>query len=119
MIANVPPETTGQSYPPPTRTIHSVGLSLRRNFAWTFAGNVIYAACQWAVLVVIAKLTTPADVGQFALGLAVTAPILIFANQGLRDVQATDAKRSFVFRQYLPYRLASVTLALLIIAGLT
>jgi hypothetical protein len=27
-------------------------LSPRRNFAWTFAGNVVYAASSWAMLVV-------------------------------------------------------------------
>ena len=30
-------------------------LSLRVNFAWTLAGTVVYAACQWGVLVVLAK----------------------------------------------------------------
>jgi O-antigen/teichoic acid export membrane protein len=94
-------------------------LSLRRNFAWTFAGNAIYAACQWAVLVVIAKMTSPAELGQFALSLAITAPILIFANQGLRDLQATDARRHFQFRDYLRYRLLSVLVALALILALT
>ena len=30
--------------------------SLRSNFAWTFAGNSIYGACQWGVMSLIAKL---------------------------------------------------------------
>jgi O-antigen/teichoic acid export membrane protein len=94
------------------------GLSLRHNFAWTFAGNVIYAACQWAILVVIAKTMPPAALGQFALGLAVTAPILIFAYQGLRELQATDARHQFEFRDYFRFRLLSATLALIIIACL-
>lgn len=102
-----------------TTSVKLGGLSLRRNFTWTFAGNLIYAACQWAVLVVIAKMTTPAAVGQFALGLAITAPILIFAAQGLRDLQATDAHQHFEFRHYLGYRLVSVTLALVGIVVLT
>ena len=28
------------------------GLSLRRNFSWNLVGNVIYAGCQWGMLVV-------------------------------------------------------------------
>ncbi|NLE39325.1 MAG: hypothetical protein GX621_14995, partial [Pirellulaceae bacterium] len=31
-------------------------LSLRRNFSWTLAGNLVNAACQWGVIVVLAKL---------------------------------------------------------------
>jgi hypothetical protein len=31
-------------------------LSLRRNFSWTLAGNVVYAGCQWGMLVALAKL---------------------------------------------------------------
>jgi polysaccharide biosynthesis protein PslG len=31
-------------------------LTLRRNFSWTFIGNVVYTACQWGMLVVLAKL---------------------------------------------------------------
>jgi hypothetical protein len=49
------------------------GLSLRKNFSWTFVGNVVYAACQWGILVALAKLGTPEMVGQFTLGLAVAA----------------------------------------------
>jgi len=51
-------------------------LTLRRNFSWTLLGNVVYAGCQWAMLVVLAKLGTPEMVGQFAL--VVTAPIVLY-----------------------------------------
>ena len=47
-------------------------LTLRRNFSWTFAGNAVYAACQWGMLVVLAKLGSPEMIGQFTLGLAVS-----------------------------------------------
>src|SRR2546425_157717 len=66
--------------------------SLRANFSWTLAGNVVYAACQWGMLIVLARLGSPTMLGQFALGLAVTTPVIIFANLQLRAVQTTDAK---------------------------
>jgi O-antigen/teichoic acid export membrane protein len=91
-------------------------LTLRRNFSWTFIGNGIYAACQWGMLVVLAKLGTPEMVGQFTLGLAVTAPIILFTNLQLRAVQATDAKQKYIFRDYLGMRLFSTTVGLLVIA---
>ena len=65
------------------------GLSLPRNLAWTLAGNVVYLASQWAMLVVLAKLGSPELVGQLAPDLHVTTPIFLFANLRLRAVQAT------------------------------
>lgn len=91
-------------------------LSLRRNFSWTFAGNLVYAASQWGILVVIARLGTPEMVGQFALALAVTAPVVMFANLQLRAVQATDARRAYDFSDYLGLRLLTTAAALALIA---
>jgi len=90
-------------------------LSLRRNFGWTLAGNLIYSGCQWVSLIVIAKVMNAVAVGQFALALAITAPIMIFANQGLTSLQATDAKGEFTFSQYFRYRFFTTTLALVVI----
>ncbi|HEY3296729.1 MAG TPA: lipopolysaccharide biosynthesis protein [bacterium] len=92
-------------------------LSLRANFAWTLSGNVVYAGCQWGMLVALAKLGTPEWVGQFALGLAVTAPVLLFANLQLRSVQATDVEDQYRFGHFLALRLLMLGLAVLCIAG--
>jgi O-antigen/teichoic acid export membrane protein len=94
-------------------------LTLRRNFSWTFIGNVVYAACQWGMLVVLAKLGSPEMVGQFTLGLAVTAPVIMFANLQLRAVQATDARHEYIFEDYLGLRLITTGLGILIILGIT
>jgi O-antigen/teichoic acid export membrane protein len=92
-------------------------LSLRMNFSWNFIGNIIYAGCQWGILVVMARLTSPEMVGRFALGLAITAPIFLFCELQLRGVQATDARDDFTLGQYLALRLFMVLLALIVIAG--
>lgn len=93
-------------------------LSLRQNFSWTMVGNVIYAACQWGVLVVLAKLGTPETVGQFTLGLAITAPIILFSNLQLRAIQATDVHQNYRFSEYLQLRLITTAIAMVIIVGL-
>ncbi len=54
--------------------------------------------------------------GQFALGLAVCAPVFMFANLHLRSVQATDVKHDFTFGHYLGLRLITTPLALSAIA---
>ncbi len=94
------------------------GLSLRRNFSWTLVGNIIYAGCQWAMLMLIAKIGNPEMVGRFALGLAITAPIIMFSNLDLRVVQATDAREDYTFRSYLALRVITTSLATLVIVGI-
>ncbi|MDF5725989.1 MAG: oligosaccharide flippase family protein [Rhizonema sp. PD37] len=94
-------------------------LSLRRNFSWTFVGNIVYAGCQWGMLAVLAKLGTPEMVGRFTLGFAITAPIILFSNLNLRAVQATDAKQQYRFEDYLALRLITTLLAAVFIVGLT
>jgi len=93
-------------------------LALRRNLSWSLTGNGVYALTQWGMVVVLAKLGTPKMVGQFALGLAVTAPVIMFTNLNLQVVQATDARNHYRFQDYLSLRLITTTVALLLILGL-
>jgi O-antigen/teichoic acid export membrane protein len=90
-------------------------LTLRMNFLWTLTGNVVYAACQWGILVVLAKLGTPQMIGEFALALAITAPIVIGAGLSLRSLQATDAELEYEFRDYLSLRVLAMGVAMLVI----
>ena len=69
------------------------------------------------MLIVLTKLGSPELVGQFALGLAITAPIMIFADMRLRAVQVADARNEYKFGDYLSLRMGTTALALLVIAG--
>ena len=92
--------------------------SLGSNFSWIFTGNIIYALCQWVMLSVLAKLGSAAIVGQFALGLAIAAPVFMFTNLQLRAVQATDAHSEYSFADYFTLRFVASSIALVLIAGL-
>ena len=94
-------------------------LTLKRNFSWTFVGNAVYAACQWGMLVVLAKLGSPEMVGEFALGLTIAAPVFMFTNLQLRHIQATDAKQQYLFSDYFSLRLISTTVGLFSIGIIT
>ena len=94
----------------------AAGLSLRANFSWTCLGQFVYGGCQWAMLAVLAKFGSAEMLGLFSLGLAVTAPFIIFSMLQLRSVQATDANYEFEFGHYLALRLGTSALALLLIA---
>lgn len=87
-----------------------------RNFSWVFMGNVVYAASQWLIVTITAKLGTPSMVGYYSLGLAVTAPIMMGARIGLRNIQATDPEDEFSFDEYLLVRVVTTSLALVVIA---
>src|SRR5947199_9712010 len=93
--------------------------ALRRNVAWALVGNLGYSACQWGVLVCMAKLGTETDVGRFALGLALTAPIITLTNLNLRLVQSTDAREAYPFSTYMSARLIRTLLGPAAIAAMT
>jgi O-antigen/teichoic acid export membrane protein len=102
----------------PLTATRSAIPSLRANFAWTFAGNVLYGACQWGMLSVLAKLGNASIVGQFTLGLAVAAPVFMFTNLQLRAVQATDVSAETGFANYFTLRLLATLLGLIVIVAL-
>ena len=69
-------------------------------------------------IVALAKLGSSSMVGQFSLGLAIAAPVLMFTNLNLRAVQATDAQRTYSFGEYLRLRIAMTLAGLAVIAGI-
>jgi O-antigen/teichoic acid export membrane protein len=94
-------------------------LSLQQNFAWTTVGNAAYSACQWALVCLLAKLGSPEIVGQYALGLAVTTPVLMLGQLNLRAVLATDVAEKHTVRDYCGLRLTVTVLSLMAIAAIT
>ncbi|MCC6264005.1 MAG: lipopolysaccharide biosynthesis protein [Bryobacterales bacterium] len=106
------PQTAAPPMPAPASS------SLRGDFAWTFAGNAVYAAGQWAVLSLFAKLGSAQMLGQYALALAVAAPVAMLAHLNLRSVLATDTGGKHPFGDYLALRLTVTALGLGTIATL-
>jgi len=83
----------------------------KANFLWMMLANGVYAACQWGMLIVLAKLGSPEIVGQFALATAIISPVIMVTNMQLRGVQATDAKKEYFLSDYLMLRVLSTTIA--------
>lgn len=86
--------------------------SLRSSFAWTFAGNGIYAAGQWAILSLFAKLGSDEMLGEYALAIAITSPVMMLSHLNLRAVLATDMVQKHPFGDYLAVRLAATAVGL-------
>ena len=93
-------------------------VPLRVNFAWTSVGHATYAACQWAMVSALAKLGSVELVGQYALGLAATAPVLMLAQLNLRSVLATDPEFEGRFDDYRDLRVLTLAVAGAVIAGI-
>ena len=91
---------------------------LRVSFSWTLTGNLTYALCQFVMLSVLAKLGNASIVGQYALALAIAAPVFMLTNLQLRAVQATDARHEYAFADYFTLRTISTLLGLLLIVGI-
>lgn len=96
----------------------AANAAFNRNISWAVAGNVFYAICQWAVLIVYARFAGTAELGEFTFGVAVTAPVVMLLNMQLRTVQASDAREEFGCQQYLGLRLSTSICALGLIAVL-
>jgi O-antigen/teichoic acid export membrane protein len=90
-------------------------LSVRRNFSWVMAAKLVTAACGWGRLVLLAHVASQAAIGQVVLAFAVCNPIAAFADLGLSDSLATDARREFRFGDYLGLRLCTSWLSLAVI----
>jgi O-antigen/teichoic acid export membrane protein len=76
-------------------------LPLTANIVWSLSGNVVYALCQWGILVIIAKIGSPEQVGQFVLGLTIAAPIYGLFYFELRNILASDGSGRFAFCDFL------------------
>lgn len=85
---------------------------MRANISWAFAGNSVYAGCQWMVFVLLVRSLDLGQAGQFAYWIAVTGPIFVLANLRLRNLVATADDSLFDFSDYLNARLLTTTAAI-------
>jgi O-antigen/teichoic acid export membrane protein len=90
---------------------------LRTSFGWALAGNGVSAACQWGLLVVVARLGSLEMLGQMALAVAIVSPVSTFTNLSLRAILITDWKGEFTYDEYVGQRLLSTLVSLLVIVG--
>lgn len=93
--------------------------SLTADFSWTFVGNAVYAAGQFAMLMLLTKLVRPEQVGQYALGMALVYPAMMLANMQLRSVMNSSVNDRAQFGHYLSLRLLTTFAAFAVIFGIT
>lgn len=94
--------------------------SFIEKFSWTFLSNILYAASQFLILSIIAKVGGPKEVGIFTLSMAIVSPVFLLLNVKLRSVLLTDQKIDNTFIDYFNLRnwTNSISLLLIIIIAL-
>ncbi len=93
--------------------------SLRANAQWMLAGNITYGACQWLMMIVVARLGSSETVGLFSLASAITVPIIALIGLDLRTVQATDQSNQYRFEDFFTLRITTLVLSMLAIMAVT
>lgn len=99
-------------------TARARGLGLKKNFGWALFGNIVYQASKWLILIIMTKLLGVADVGRFALALAICTPVTTLSGLNLRIVQVTDVRENYKFGQFLALQIAMSSLSVLSIIAL-
>jgi O-antigen/teichoic acid export membrane protein len=85
------------------------------NFSWVLTGRIAYCACQWGILIALARLCGATAVGQWGLALAVTTPVFTFFDFKLRWLIATDANKKYEIADYVGFRILTVAAAFLLV----
>lgn len=75
-------------------------VSMKRNIVSMTLGNGLFSAAQWGILMVLARLSGPADVGYYSYALALVGTIMIASQLALRNVYVTDAANQYPFPYY-------------------
>lgn len=85
----------------------------RSNAIWSLVANIAYAASQWVLLVVLARLSDARTLGAFSLALAIAAPVFMATNMRLRFVQSADFSCRWAFADFLKIRIGASGIGIL------
>ncbi len=97
---------------------NGVRVSARERVFWGTAGNIVYSAAQFLIIVLLAQESGVEGVGHFSFALALTSPVLVFASLNLRLRQSVDVIDQYRFREYLLARLTGLAIGNVLILGI-
>lgn len=91
-------------------------LSWAKTTAWLLSATVLRNVGLIVILIMLARLTDAETVGQYAIALAITTPIFVMGQLGLKNVYLT-MRRDLRFRSYLAIQIVMAFLAILVSIG--
>lgn len=88
---------------------------MKKNQALIITGNLVYLAAQWALSVIVVRLSDDYYMaGLLGLALTITNVFYIIACYGMRSFQVSDVQRIFSDQCYMLSRVITVTIALIV-----
>ncbi|WP_035880201.1 hypothetical protein, partial [Cryobacterium sp. MLB-32] len=81
-------------------TAKTADFSWAKTTTWLLSATVLRNVGLIVILIMLARLTNSETVGQYAIALAITTPIFVMGQLGLKNVYLT-MHRDFRFRSYL------------------
>jgi O-antigen/teichoic acid export membrane protein len=89
--------------------------SLKANFVFALAGNLLYTISQYLILTLLIKNFSSGEVGSYLYAISFVSPIVIPFDMQLRSFYVTEKKDGLSFHDYQGFRLVSNAVALLVI----
>ncbi|MFV5508746.1 polysaccharide biosynthesis C-terminal domain-containing protein [Acinetobacter sp. 197] len=91
-------------------------LNILNRAKWLLGGNLIFSLSQWLIMIMIARLASKENLGQYALALAIVLPIYALTNLQLRPLFILDdnGKRKYNYSNFYYLRLLSSFIGILI-----
>jgi len=87
-------------------------LSLRRNIGYAMIGKIYYAATQFLIIALTARLGTQSDVGALTLASAIVTPLYFLTGMGMQTVLTVDDLNRYSRADYVGLRFIGGFLAL-------
>lgn len=92
------------------------GLAWLKTTSWLLLANVFRNLGLIAILILLARYTSAEDVGHYSLSLAITTPIFVLAEFGMRTVYLTLHK-DYRFSSFLTVRIIMLSVAFVVSVG--
>lgn len=84
-------------------------LHILNKAKWLLGGNLIFSLSQWLIMIMIARLTSKENLGQYALALAIVLPVYAVTNLQLRPLFILDdnGNKHYTYSNFYYLRLLS------------
>lgn len=91
-------------------------LNILNRAKWLLGGNLIFSLSQWLIMIMVARLASKENLGQYALALAIVLPIYALTNLQLRPLFILDdnGNKKYNYSNFYYLRLLSSFIGFLI-----
>lgn len=94
------------------------GLSIRQNMLWNSAGSIVSLGCQWAITVLIVRLSSGyGQAGVYSLAMSVYGIFNPLAQYRLYTYQVSDVEGEYSLGEYFSFRLIAASVAIILTFG--